>query len=184
MRRILALVLSALACSQPETPTETPIVEAPVIVVHRDSMAMHYATKYRTSYTIANTIKQAADRHNIPHRIAFRLVRIESSFNPRAANSNSSATGLMQVLIGTARIYRPGISKAELFHPEVNTDIGFKFLRDMRRRYKGDMWRALVAYNQGPAVADTLTERYNFYADFIYHGRTTKPKDAANVNRS
>jgi soluble lytic murein transglycosylase-like protein len=64
---------------------------------------------------------------------------------------------LAQVQVATARFYDPSITAEQLYEPETNLRIGFRFLRDLMETY-GDMRLALLAYNRGPTRIKTLLE--------------------------
>src|SRR2546426_5893327 len=51
--------------------------------------------------------------------ISFRLVRVESGFNPKA-RSKVGAIGYTQVLPSTARLYEPGLTTAQLYDRGTN----------------------------------------------------------------
>ena len=109
-----------------------------------------WVRRYHISSQLATTILVTADRYQIPHRIAMRLVHRESGFRTTAVGA-SGEVGLTQVLPSTARGL--GYTPAELHKPTVGLDAGFKYLQQLHVRYRG--WsRALVAYNQGPRVAN------------------------------
>ena len=133
-----------------------------------DSTIIRYARRYRTTPAIAQVIVTKANKYRVPHSIAFRLVRTESQFNPRAV-SPVGALGLTQVMPATARMLDPKATPEKLFDPAYNAELGFRFLRQMHDRYDGDWWRALVAYNQGPVYADTTNRTTHKYADVVLH---------------
>jgi len=109
-----------------------------------------WVKRYRISPQLATTILVTADRYEIPHRIAMRLVHRESGFCTTAVGA-AGEVGLTQVLPSTARML--GYTPAELHKPATGLDAGFKYLHQLHGRYRG--WsRALVAYNQGPRVAN------------------------------
>src|SRR5439155_21216839 len=87
--------------------------------------------------------------------LAFRLVKVESGFNPRAM-SHVGAVGLTQVLPSTARLYEPGLTTQQLYDRDTNLRIGFRYLRDLLDRYPANMRLALLAYSRGPAEVEQL----------------------------
>ena len=107
-----------------------------------------YADRYGISMRLAGMIYRTAKQVGIDPDIAFSLVWVESRFNPKAV-SHAGAIGLAQVMPATAQILQPGITREELFDPETNLRLGFRYLRDMFQKYDGDLRLALLAYNRG-----------------------------------
>ena len=92
-------------------------------------------------------IYEAASRYSLnPHLVA-AIVRVESSFNPRAL-SRKGACGLMQLLPETAR--RFGLTrKKDLYDPRKNLEAGVRYLKWLANRFGGDTQKILAAYNAG-----------------------------------
>ena len=98
------------------------------------------------------------------------LMRQESAFNP-AARSGVGARGLMQLMPATARGIRR-VSKAQLFQPEINIEVGTKYFLNRLAQYGGDVELTLAAYNAGYARVDQWLHRYPtdnklLFLDFI-----------------
>ena len=108
-----------------------------------------FSTQYRIKPDLARRIYDAAVTATIEPELAFRLVRVESVFNPRAA-SPVGAVGLTQLMLGTAREFEPDVTREELMDPDINLRIGLKYLRTLIRDYKGNLKIALLVYNRGP----------------------------------
>ncbi len=77
----------------------------------------------------------------------------ESAFNADAI-SVSNAIGLMQIIPPTARDLDPGIEIFELFDKDKNVAMGSKYLRQLLKKYDGNAYWALAAYNAGPGNSD------------------------------
>lgn len=148
-----------------QSPVDTTVVVCDTLYKPNPN-AMKLSKQYGISYDVAEAIHNASKRTNVPVTLAIRMARAESSLNPKAT-SPTGAIGLFQVLHSTARHYKPSITKKELYDPHVNSLVGLRFFRDMRKRYDGDTWRALIAYNEGPAVADTYNVSTHKYADHV-----------------
>ena len=58
---------------------------------------MQYSTKYGITAGLAGSVFDASLREGIDPELAFRLVRLESEFNPRAV-SKVGALGLTQLM--------------------------------------------------------------------------------------
>ena len=132
---------------------------APPVPLNQVRVANHAAIawshRYHINVTLARKIIRAASRHGLDERVAFRLVKRESSFRVNMLG-DAGEIGLTQIKPSTARDLQPGITVGRLFEPDVNLDLGFAYLAQLRKRYHGDMWRAATAYNQGMTMADTL----------------------------
>lgn len=113
------------------------------------------STRYGIGADMAAKIEDIALSENVDPKIAFELVRVESRFNPRAV-SPVGAIGLTQVMPATARWMEPNITRQQLFEPETNLRLGFRFLNALLKTYDGDLRLALLAYNRGPATVDRL----------------------------
>lgn len=113
------------------------------------------ARTYAISPALSQEILSAAAAEHIPTRVAYRLVRRESGFKVRAVGG-SGEIGLVQILPSTALLLNPRITRSQLFDPHTNLHLGFRYLSKMHHRYRGDWNRALIGYNSGPGVADTI----------------------------
>jgi soluble lytic murein transglycosylase len=85
--------------------------------------------------------------------LLFAIARIESGFNPNARNP-SGASGLMQLMPGTARVMgqgRPGGGDS-VFDPQANLALGQRYVDMLLRheRVKGNLLTLIAAYNVGP----------------------------------
>jgi hypothetical protein len=114
--------------------------------------------RYGISSELAQKIYDAAARHEIEPDVAFGLVFVESTFRERAV-SHVGARGLAQVMPRTAQWLDPTVRTADLFDPELNLDLGFRYLRQMIDKYDGNVHNALTAYNRGPGTVDRILRR-------------------------
>jgi soluble lytic murein transglycosylase-like protein len=90
--------------------------------------------------------------------LGFRLVRLESEFNPRAV-SPAGALGLTQLMPTTAARFERGLTRDRIMDEGTNLKIGFRYLRLLLDMYDGDVRLALLAYNRGEyAVSRDLQE--------------------------
>jgi soluble lytic murein transglycosylase-like protein len=119
----------------------------------RANRILDYSKRYDIGAQMAQSIFDIALAEGIDPDLAFRLVRLESEFNPRA-KSSVGAIGLTQLMPSTASFYQKGVTVADLYQPETNLRIGFKYLRNLMKLYKGNVEVALVAYNRGEGAVD------------------------------
>ena len=139
----------------------------------RMSAVMENSQRYRIPADLAASIYDIALAEGIDPKIAYSLVNVESEFFHKAV-SPVGAMGLTQVMPATGRWLQPGLQRADLFDPETNLRLGFRFLREMIGKYNGDLDLALHAYNRGPGVVDRILREggnpANGYADAVLRG--------------
>ena len=153
-----ATVIQPVADSGFPYPVSTQGMKAMTQADDRVRTLMAYTRRYRVSSTIAGAIYDNAIAYKIPIELAFRLVRVESVFDPEAVSA-SNAIGLTQLLVSTARHYDPTVTQQDLFDPNTNLRIGFRYLRDLIRHFHGDISLALEAYNRGEDSVEAATLR-------------------------
>jgi soluble lytic murein transglycosylase-like protein len=150
---------------------------ARVLERERELVATSFAREFDIPVPLAMDIHSAALAENIAPRMAFGLVKAESSFRPRAV-SPVGAVGLTQLLPSTARWLVPGTTRSDLMKPETNLQVGFKYLRYLIDKYDGDEKLALTAYNRGPGTVNKLLKRGadpdNGYAEKVLTGESAK----------
>lgn len=129
---------------------ETALLKAQV---DRANRIIELSGRYGISATLATTIFDAALAERLDPELAFRMVKLESNFNPRAV-SPVGAIGLVQVMPSTAVFFDKSITRDDLFDPATNTRIGFRYMRRLIGLYKGDVRLALLAYNLGESRVD------------------------------
>jgi soluble lytic murein transglycosylase-like protein len=129
--------------------------------------------RYGISRDLAEDIFDAARAANIEPRLAYGLVKTESTFNERAV-SPVGARGLTQVMPRTAAWLVPGTRTQDLFDRQTNLKLGFTYLDQMIAKYKGNVRLALLAYNRGPGTVDKVLKKGgnpdNGYADKVLRG--------------
>ena len=119
----------------------------------RANKIIDYSKRYDIGAGMSQSIFDIALAEGIDPDLAFRLVRLESEFNTRA-KSPVGAIGLTQLMPSTARLYQKGVTLEDLYDRDTNLRIGFKYLRNLMKLYKGNVEVALVAYNRGEDAVD------------------------------
>ncbi len=119
--------------------------------VARAKVVMNYSSMYRIPADLSAAIYDIALAEGINPAIGFRLVQIESGFDPKA-KSRVGAIGYTQLMPATARFYMPQIDEALLYDRDINLRVGFRFLHQLMNRFDDNLHYALLAYNRGPTT--------------------------------
>jgi tetratricopeptide (TPR) repeat protein len=98
---------------------------------------------------------QESARYRLSPYLVLALMRQESAFNKKVVSS-AQAIGLMQLLPSTAsKVARSMGEKSpdqkDLKKPEVNIQLGVKYLHEMLNDFEDNIIFALASYNAGPA---------------------------------
>src|SRR5690349_14249818 len=102
----------------------------------RADKIIQYSTKYGIPAGLAGQVFDASLREGIDPELAFRLVRLESEFNDHAV-SKVGAVGLTQLMPSTAKLWQKNVTRDQLFQPETNLRIGFRYLRNLIDMFHG-----------------------------------------------
>lgn len=136
-------------------PTLQGVVDLQRVQIERLERITANSSTYGIPADLAARIEEIAQSEGIDPKLAFGLVATESEFNRRAV-SPVGAVGYTQLMPSTARYFRPGVARHELFDRDTNLRIGFRFLRTLIDKYDGNVRLALLAYNRGPEKVDQL----------------------------
>lgn len=118
-------------------------------------------------------IEQAAKKYNLDPVFVARVIRLESSFDPRSV-SHVGAVGLMQVM--PFHFKHRGIPRSKWMETTTNLDLGCRILswyKDRMARLYPNLdpralrHRALVAYNMGPRAVVSRGIYRSRYSEII-----------------
>ncbi|MBK5276791.1 MAG: lytic transglycosylase domain-containing protein [Desulfuromonadales bacterium] len=89
-------------------------------------------------------ISSCATKYGVSPSLIKAVIHAESGYNPNAVSSKG-ASGLMQLMPGTAR----SLKVSNSFDPKDNVEGGVKYLRFLLDTFHGDVSLAVAAYNAG-----------------------------------
>ena len=96
-------------------------------------------------------ITGASKKQEISFALLKALIKTESNFNPKAV-SRAGAKGLMQIMPANIK----DLNIQDPFDPQESIMGGARYLKQLIKRFNGELPLALAAYNAGP----TVVERY------------------------
>ncbi len=98
-------------------------------------------------------VKTLSQKTSVPEMLVFSVMREESHFRTEV-ESVAGAVGLMQLMPQTAKYIGKTIglkvNLENLVEPELNLKLGTTYLKRLLKRYKGNKFYTLAAYNGGP----------------------------------
>jgi len=118
---------------------------------------------------VKHHLREAASSHHIDYELLQALIATESGFDASAV-SPKGAIGLMQIMPATAKRYgvasdRKTPLEKKLTDPGINIRTGSRYLRDLIRRFPGDLELALAAYNAGEGAVQRAGNRVPNYKE-------------------
>jgi soluble lytic murein transglycosylase-like protein len=119
--------------------------------LERAHQVLEFSGRYGIPGDLSARIYDNAVAEGIPPTVGFQLVQVESRFQ-NGVQSGASAIGLTQLRLPTARVYDTTLGPSDLMNPDVNLRIGFRYLKDLLKRFDQDVALALEAYNKGPTL--------------------------------
>lgn len=107
--------------------------------------AVHANCEPLPDASLSQIIAGAARDTGVSPQLLRAVIRRESGGRPCAV-SDKGAQGLMQLMPATQQ----DLGVTDPFDPAGNVSAGARYLSDLLKKYKGDLRRALAAYNAGP----------------------------------
>jgi len=118
----------------------------------------------------ADTIQKISLAHNIDPYFVKGLIRQESLFETQAL-SIAGARGLMQIMPETGKRlyasdqYEKPFDKELLYEPDLNIELGIKYLSQLNKRFGNNGTHILISYNAGPHVLKKWIKRFRSIDD-------------------
>ncbi len=131
-----------------------------------DSAGLSDGERQRLLYPLAfwQLVSRDARDSSVDPLLVEAVMRQESLFDPEA-KSSASAYGLMQLVPETATRVAAGsgrvVDPVALFEPDLNIDLGTRYLNGLLARFDGDVLKAVAAYNGGEAAVDKWQQRFS-----------------------
>jgi hypothetical protein len=132
-----------------------------------------HGVRLNEAHQLAQLIVKESRSANVDPFFVAAVMKMESTFKHRAV-SNKGATGLMQVMPGTAQFVaaRFGRSVGRLTDPTNNIRLGISYLKYLKGEFRGNAEHTLVAYNWGPAnLAKALKHRSRIPTSTLQYAR-------------
>jgi tRNA dimethylallyltransferase len=126
--------------------------------------------KYFFPLAYAETIQEASRRYDIDPYFVKGLIRQESLFDAKALSS-AGARGVMQIMPETGkRLYASDpndqlYDKDLLFDPDLNIQLGIKYLSQLHKKFGKNGTHILISYNAGPHVLKKWLKRFRNIKD-------------------
>ncbi len=121
-------------------------VQYTVYIKERPARSLGYTTNQYD-----HLITGASKRQGVSFSLLKALIKAESNFNPKAV-SRAGAKGLMQIMPANIK----ELKIKDPFDPQESIMGGARYLKQLIKRFNGELPLALAAYNAGP----TVVERY------------------------
>ena len=115
---------------------------------------------------IPSLIDEISIAEGVDPKLVRAIVQAESGFDPNAKAPTSTASGLMQLVKGTAQ--QMGVTN--VFDPRENLTGGIRYLKQHLEATGGDVPKSLAMYNQGPGGDLSKAQDYVAKVQKFYGG--------------
>ena len=104
----------------------------------------------QTATVIAAAVNKAHEKYGLPKKLIIAIMRKESNLDPLARSKNSKgqiiARGLMQVFAKWHPDKMKNVTLEELYHVDINTNMGCQIFRDYYDESDGDLTETFHKY--------------------------------------
>lgn len=115
---------------------------------------------YKTTYI--DYIEDSVKGTSIDPYLVLSMIKVESGFNVNAVSSKE-AKGLMQIKDSTYEDVKDSFTNRndsiDIFDPKTNIKVGVSYFQKLIRRYNGNYYIALLAYNGGMGNVDAWLKK-------------------------
>ena len=125
-------------------------------------------------------IKEEAKNNNIDPYLVLAIIKTESSFNAKATSSKN-AKGLMQMIESTANEVNDRINaykdieNTDIYEVDINIELGCNYFASLIKRYNGNYYLAICAYNAGLGNVDKWIDEGIISDNLADYKNTTLP---------
>lgn len=131
-----------------------------------------YSKTFIFKTTYLDYVENSCKGTGIDPYLVLSIIRVESGFNPNA-KSSKEAKGLMQITDTTCSdvsyILTDMGNNIDAYDPETNIKIGVSYLKTLIKKYNGNYYIALLAYNAGMGNVDNWISKGIISADLNDH---------------
>lgn len=151
IRQEAAAFLSSPADASASNPLPMPLRESSSpLPIAASAIKADAVPVMRLNPAVLNQLAENAGRkHGLPASLIRSVIQTESAGDSTAVSS-AGAKGLMQLMDGTAK----DLGVRDSFDPEANVDGGARYLKQLLRRFDGDLTKTLAGYNAGPGAVE------------------------------
>jgi len=103
---------------------------------------------------------QPAGGYRLDPSLVLAFVRQESRFQQKAVSS-VGATGLMQIMPGTAAYIDSSVDRSQLKDPTTSLDLGQRYITELLDKMNNNLFQATAAYDAGPGSVWRWMDRPN-----------------------
>ena len=115
---------------------------------------------------IDRLVDRLASEYGTDPTLIKSIIQNESNYDPNAV-SRTGAVGLMQLMPETGKAY--GVASDERYIPHKNIRGGIAYLADLKRKYDGDLFLMLAAYNAGETAIQKHGNRIPPYTETVQY---------------
>lgn len=111
-------------------------------------------------------VNSASAKYQVEPALIYAVIMKESLFSKNVV-SKSGAYGLMQMILSTGKDMKRDVTPEELLNPQINIDLGTRYLKILLDRYHGDVTKTIAAYNGGMGNVDRWSQGQDLDIDSI-----------------